>query len=132
MADIVIKDSKKDLIHNRRLNMNLIVVLIASAIIGGLLGALIFFEPKEPYQLEIVIASTIRNTFVGLLTGFSLNMNSSWLSGVGYGMVYGLLSGLMVFFAQGGFKSKDAPYFIILGTTITGALTGIVLVNFAF
>jgi hypothetical protein len=112
--------------------MNLIIVLTVSAIIGGLLGALIFFEPKEPYKIQVVIASTIRNTLVGLLIGFSLNIKSSWLIGVGYGLVYGLLSGLMVFFAQGGFKSKDAPYFIILGTTITGGLTGLILVNFAF
>ena len=112
--------------------MNLIVVIIVSALIGGLLGALIFFEPKEPYKVEVVIASTIRNTLVGLLTAFSLTMNSSWISGVGYGLLYGLLSGLMVFFAQGGFKSKDVPYVIILSTTITGGLTGLILVNYAF
>ena len=112
--------------------MNVIVVLIVSAAIGALLGALIFFEPKEPYKTEIVVASTIRNTLVGLLTGFSLSAASSWIAGVGYGMLYGLVSGLMVFFAQGGFKSKDAPYFIILGTTISGGLTGLILVNYAF
>jgi hypothetical protein len=111
--------------------MNLIVVLAVSALIGALLGALIFFEPKEPYKVEIVIASTFRNSLVGLLIGFSLNIDSSWLSGVGYGLLYGLVSGLMVFFAKGGFKSKDTPY-VILGATITGGLMGLILVNYAF
>ena len=111
--------------------MKLIVVLIVSALIGGLLGALIFFEPKEPYKVEIVIASIFRNTLVGLLIGFSLSINSSWMSGVGFGLLYGFISGLMVFFAKGGFKSKDTPY-VILGATITGGLTGLILVNYAF
>ena len=67
----------------------------------------------------------------GLLIGFSLNVNSPWLSGVGFGLLYGLTSGLMVFFARGGLESKDTPY-VILGATITGGLTGLILVNYAF
>ena len=53
------------------------------------------------------------------------------MSGVGFGLLYGFISGLMVFFAKGGFKSKDTPY-IILGATITGGFTGLILVNYAF
>ncbi len=111
--------------------MNLMIVIATGFTIGILLGASIFFEPKEPYKLEIMIASTIRNILVALLIGFSLSAKSSWYSGVGYGLLYGFAFGLVVFLAKGGFKSKDAPY-VIPGSAIAGALIGLIIVNYGF
>lgn len=111
--------------------MNLIIVIITGFTIGLLLGASIYFEPKEPYKFEIMIASTIRNILVALITGFSLSSDSSWYSGVGLGLLYGFAFGLVVFLAKGGFKSKDAPY-VVLGATFAGGLTGLIIVNYGF
>ncbi len=82
--------------------MDLTIVLGTGFAIGLLLGASIFFEAKEPYKLEIMIASTIRSMLVALLTGFSLSSQSSWLAGAGLGMLYGCAAGLVVFLAKGG------------------------------
>lgn len=111
--------------------MNFMIVIATGGIIGLLLGASIFFEPKEPYKLEIMIASTIRNTLVALLTGYSLASQSSWYSGLGMGLLYGFAFGLVVFLAKGGFKSKDAPY-VVPGAAVAGGLAGLIIVNYAF
>lgn len=111
--------------------MNLIIVIATGLTFGLLLGASIFFEKKEPYKVEIMIASTIRSTLVALLTGFSLTVHSSWYAGTGLGLMYGFLFGLVVFLAKGGVKSKDAPY-VVLGASISGGLAGLIIVNFAF
>ena len=111
--------------------MDLIIVIATGFAIGLLLGASIFFEPREPYKLEIMIASMVRNTLVALLTGFSLSYNSSWYAGVGMGLLYGFVFGAVVFLAKGGFKSKDAPY-VVPGSTIAGGLIGLIIVNYGF
>jgi hypothetical protein len=111
--------------------MNVTVVLLAGGTIGLLTGASIFFEPREPYKLEIMIASTIRSTLVGVLTGFSLSSTSPWYSGVLWGLLYGFASGLVVFLAKGGFKGKDAPY-VVPGAAVAGAIAGLIIVNYGF
>ena len=111
--------------------MSLIVVLSTGCIIGLLLGASIFFEPREPHKWEIMVASTIRNTLVSLLTGFSLSSQSAWYAGIGFGMLYGFASGSVVFLAKGGFKSKDARY-VVPGAAIAGGLAGLIIVNYGF
>ena len=111
--------------------MSLFVVISTGCIIGLLLGASIFFERKEPYKREIMVASTIRNTLVSLLTGFSLSAHSAWYTGIGFGMLYGILSGLVVFLPRGGCKSKDARY-VVPGAAIAGGLTDVVIVNYTF
>src|SRR5258708_287120 len=47
---------------------------------------------------------------VSLTTGLSLTTLSHWWHGVGYGALYGLAVGMVVFLAKGALKSKDAPY----------------------
>ena len=111
--------------------MNLLIVLLAGLGLGLLIGGSIFFEPKEPYKIEIMIASTLRSILVALITGLSLNAGSSWMAGTGYGLLYGFSFGLVVFLAKGGFKSKDAP-FVVLGSSISGGIAGIIIVNYAF
>jgi len=111
--------------------MNLTVVIATGFSIGLFLGASIFFEPREPYKFEIMIASTIRNVLVALLTGFSLSSQSSWYSGVGLGLLYGFAFGLVVSLAKGGFKSKDAPY-VVPGSAVAGGLAGLLVVNYGF
>ena len=110
--------------------MNLALVLIIGTAIGALEGASIFFEPAEPYKVEILLAATLKNMLVSLTTGLSLTTLSHWWHGVGYGALYGLAFGLVVFLAKGAFKSKDAPYVVPSGVIIC-AVTGLLLVKFA-
>ena len=110
--------------------MNLALVLIIGGTVGALEGATIFFEPAEPYKVEILLAATLKNMLVSLTTGLSLTTLSNWWNGVSYGALYGLAFGLVVFLAKGAFKSKDAPYVVPSGV-ITGAVTGLLLVKFA-
>jgi len=100
-------------------------------VIGVLTGVGIFFEPNEPYKKEIFAASTIRNMLVALLTGFSLNAQSTWYSGAGMGMAYGFAFGLVIFLAKGAFKSKDAP-FVMAASMVSGILIGLIVVTYAF
>jgi hypothetical protein len=111
--------------------MNLTVVISSGLIIGLLLGAGVYFEPSEPYKLEVTIASTIRSTLVALLTAFSLSPLSSWYAGIGFGVLYGAATGLVVFLAKGGFKSKSAP-FVVPGAGIAGGIAGLIIVNYGF
>jgi len=98
---------------------------------GGLNGAGIFFEPREPYKVEILLAAILKGILISLLTAFSLGAGSSWLRGAGFGMLYGFAFGFVIFLAKGAFKSKDAPY-VVPVSVITGLIIGVLLANFAF
>jgi hypothetical protein len=111
--------------------MNFIVVAIIGAVLGGLGAAGIYFAPEEPYKWQILLAATLKGALVGLLTGFSLTPASRWWVGIGTGAVYGLAFGLVIYLAKGGPKSGDAPY-VIPSSIITGALTGLFIVLWAF
>jgi len=111
--------------------MNILFVLIIGALMGGLNGAGIFFEPREPYKVEILLAAILKGILISLLTAFSLGAGSSWLRGAGFGMLYGFAFGFVIFLAKGAFKSKDAPYVVPM-SIITGLITGVLLANFAF
>ncbi len=111
--------------------MNFSVVLLVGAVMGALNGVGIFFEPREPYKFEILLAATLKGILISLLTGFSLGPGSSWLRGAGFGTVYGFVFGLVIFLAKGAFKSKDAPY-VVPTSIVTGLITGVLLVYFAF
>ena len=111
--------------------MNILFVLIIGALMGGLNGAGIFFEPREPYKVEILLAAILKGVLISLLTAFSLGAGSSWLRGAGFGILYGFAFGLVIFLAKGAFKSKDAPY-VVPVSIITGLITGVLLANFAF
>src|SRR5215469_8480004 len=111
--------------------MNILVVLIIGAIMGGLNGVGIFFESREPYKIEILLAATLKGILVSLLTAFSLGAGSSWLRGAGFGVLYGFAFGLVIFLSKGAFKSKDAPYVVPM-SIVTGLITGMLLANFAF
>jgi hypothetical protein len=111
--------------------MNISVVIIIGAVMGFLNGVGIFFEPREPYKIEITLAATLKGVLISLLTGFSLGQGSSWLRGAGFGMLYGFAFGLVVFLAKGAFKSKDAP-FVVPMSIVTGLITGVLLTKFAF
>jgi hypothetical protein len=86
--------------------MNILIALLIGALMGGLNGVGIFFEPREPYKIEILLAATLKGVLISLLTGFSLGPGSSWLRGAGFGMLYGFAFGLVIFLAKGAFKSK--------------------------
>ena len=103
--------------------MNILIVLLVGAFMGGLNGVGIFFDPREPYKIEILLAATLKGVLISLLTGFSLSPGSSWLRGAGFGMLYGFAFGLVIFLAKGAFKSKDAPYVVPM-SIVTGLITG--------
>ena len=110
--------------------MNLPILILIGALLGGLSGASIFFEPREPYQWQIVCAATLKGVLVALLTGFSLAASARWWSAVAIGALYGLAFGVVIYLAKGGPKSGDAPYVIPSGI-VTGALTGLFIVMWA-
>src|SRR6202007_1848132 len=106
--------------------MNILFVLIIGALMGGLNGVGIFFEPREPYKIEILLAAILKGILISLLTAFSLGPGRSWLRGAGVGMLYGFLFGLVIFLAKGAFKSKDAPYVVPM-SIVTGLITVLLL-----
>jgi hypothetical protein len=106
--------------------MNAILVLLIGGVVGALSGASLFFVRGEPYKVETFLATTLRSILVSLLTGFSLSPASLWWQGLGFGVLYGVATILVVIFAEGGFKrSKDAPY-LLIGGVATGAVIGLV------
>jgi hypothetical protein len=111
--------------------MNFTVCLVIGAVLGALGGAGIFFAPEEPYKWQILCAATLKGALIGLLTGFFLAPSSRWWAGLGTGAVYGFAFGLLIYLAKGGPKSGDAPY-VIPSSIISGALTGLFIVIWAF
>jgi hypothetical protein len=110
--------------------VNFLVVVIIGAVLGGLDGVGIFFEPKEPYKWQILFAATLKGVLVALLAGFSLAATTRWWSGMVTGALYGLAFSLVIYLAKGGPKSGDAPYVIPSGI-ITGGLIGLFIVVWA-
>ena len=106
--------------------MSLLIVMLVGAGFGALVGAFIFFEKRELYKIEILLASVLRNALVALMVGLSVRPGSSRLVCGGFGLLYGFWSGMIVFLAKGGLKSHDAP-FVLPGAKLIGALTGLVI-----
>jgi len=111
--------------------MNVLTVVLIGAVLGGLDGVGIFFEPKEPYKWQILCAAIFKGVLVALLTGFSLAATTSWWTAMATGVLYGLAFSLVIYLAKGGPKSGDAPYVIPSGI-ITGGLIGLFIVMWAF
>jgi hypothetical protein len=107
------------------------VVILVGALVGLLLGLTILFETREPYKVEIIVASTLRNVLVALLTGLSLSPKSSALAGCTYGLVYGFAFGLVIFLAKGALRAGSAPY-VVPGASFAGGLTGLIIALYAF
>ena len=111
--------------------MNFLKVVLIGAVLGGLDGVGIFFEPKEPYKWQILFAATLKGVLVALLTGFSLAATTRWWTAIATGALYGLAFSFVIYLAKGGPKSGDAPYVIPSGI-ITGGLIGLFIVTWAF
>ena len=110
--------------------MNLGLVILIGALAGALDGAGIFFEPREPYKIEILCAAILKGVLVSVVTALSLTKHSTWLEGAGLGLLYGFGFALVIFLAKGAFKSKDAPYVVPSGIVL-GLLTGVAIWKFA-
>jgi len=111
--------------------MNVLTVVLIGAVLGGLDGVGIFFEPKEPYKWQILCAAIFKGVLVALLTGFSLAATTRWWTAMATGVLYGLAFSLVIYLVKGGPKSGDAPYVIPSGI-ITGGLIGLFIVMWAF
>src|SRR5213076_2228264 len=110
--------------------MNFLAVAVIGAVLGALDGVGIFFEPREPYKWQILLAATLKGVLVALLTGFSLAVTTRWWSAMVIGALYGLAFSLVIYLAKGGPKSGDAPYVIPSGI-ITGGLIGLFIIIWA-
>ena len=106
------------------------MVVMIGAVMGVLGGVGIFFETREPYKIEILLAATLKGILISLLTALSLG-RSPWWHGAGFGLLYGFSFGLVIFLAKGVFKSKDAPY-VVPSSIVVGLITGVLLANFAY
>ncbi|MFN8285396.1 MAG: hypothetical protein U0V74_01515 [Chitinophagales bacterium] len=111
--------------------MNLIAVLLISSLLGAASGSFVFFIKEEVDKLATFLAAILRNTTVGLAVAFSIQNNISLWSALFYGFIYGLLTGLTVFLAQGGFRKKE-HYPIIIGALISGIITAVLIWKFGF
>jgi hypothetical protein len=109
--------------------MSIPIVILIGCVVGVLNGVGIFFEPREPYKVEILLAATLKGVLIGLLTALSLGTGASWWKGGGFGALYGFAFGLVIFLAKGAFKSKDAPY-VVPWSIITGLITGLAIWKF--
>ena len=87
--------------------MNVTSVLLLGALMGSVSGASVFFVKDEENKLSVFLASVLRNILLGLLIGFTLEDNNTLIRALLFGALYGLLSGLVVFLVQGGFKKKE-------------------------
>jgi hypothetical protein len=110
--------------------MNIGLVILIGSVAGALDGVGIFFEPKEPYKIEIFFAAILKGILVGVTTALSLTTQSTWLQALGFGLLYGFLFALVIFLSKGAFKSKDAPYVVPSGIVL-GLLTGLAVWKFA-
>ena len=110
--------------------MSLPTVILIGAVLGGLEGATIFFEPREPYKWQILCAATLGSVLVALLTGFTVTAHTRWWYAILIGALYGFALALVVYLAKGGPKSGDAPYVIPSGI-IRGGVTGLFILMWA-
>jgi len=110
--------------------VNIGLVILIGGIAGALDGVGIFFEPKEPYKIEILFAAILKGILVSVTTALSLTKQSTWLPAAGFGLLYGFAFALVIFLAKSGFKSKDAPYVVPSGIVL-GLVTGLAVWKFA-
>lgn len=112
--------------------MNILTILVIGACVHALFGAGIFFAKEEPHKVQIFIATILKGLLVALLIGFSLQasaLQSMW-TGAGYGLLYGLAFGVVVFLAKGA-DFKATPH-LLSGSVIQGVITGALIVLVAF
>jgi hypothetical protein len=110
--------------------MNIGLVILIGGVAGFLDGVGIFFQPREPYKIEILCAAILKGILVSVMTALSLTKLSTWLAAAGLGLLYGFAFALVIFLAKGAFKSKDAPYVVPSGIVL-GLLTGVAVWEFA-
>jgi hypothetical protein len=112
--------------------MNTIIVILIGGVVGILSGGSLFFVQEEPNKVGTFLATTLRNILTSLLTGFSLSAHSLWWHGLGFGILYGLATTLVVFLAEGGLKKGKEALYLLIGGLATGAVIGLLDVFLAF
>ncbi|MBS0193108.1 MAG: hypothetical protein JSR34_02605 [Proteobacteria bacterium] len=93
----------------------------------GLLGAAgIFFDARVPGKKFIVAAGGIRGALVALLTALTVGIGGTWLGFLGYGCLFGFVTGLMVVLSKGEGAAQHAV-FILPVAAISGTLSGVLI-----
>jgi hypothetical protein len=110
--------------------MHVAIILGIGAALGAVSGAGIFFADGEPYKIEIFIAATLKGMFISFVTAISLHAPFFVWQTALVGAIYGFVISLVVFFAKGAWRSKDAPYILPSGL-VTGGLIGLLIALFA-
>jgi hypothetical protein len=103
--------------------MRELTVLAIGAACGLLSAAGIYFDARVPGKTFIVSAGIIRGALVALLTALTVGVGGTWMGLVGYGCLFGLVTGLMVVFSKGDAAAQHAV-FILPASTISGAVSG--------
>ncbi len=97
------------------------------AAIGASLGFVsavgIYFDPAEPYPGFVTIAGTLHGIVTALLLTTTVTKESTVQQSLLWGVLYGLLTGSMGFFAEGAWASWNAPY-IVPTAIVVGVILG--------
>jgi len=111
--------------------VNSVIVVLVGAGVGLLFALMILFEPNEPYRGFIIVASTLRNALGTLLTAYVIAPAPTGWGGAGWGAMFGLLLGTVVYLAKGGWRSGAAPL-LLPSAAVTGAISGALVAWLAF
>jgi len=109
--------------------MKLKNIILIGIIIGILNGGGIFFEPAEPYKVEIFFAAILNVILVCIITGLSIKEHHRLKHGILFGLLYGFLFAVVVYLAKGGFASGDAPY-VVPADMFFGSVSGYFVYKF--
>ena len=99
------------------------MVAALGASLGFLSAVGIYFDPAEPYPGFVTIAGTLHGIVTALLLTTTVTKESTIRQSLIWGMLYGLLTGSMGFFAEGAWVSGNAPY-IVPTAIVVGAILG--------
>ena len=100
------------------------MILVALGASLGFVSAVgIYFDPAEPYPGFVTIAGTLHGIVTALLLTTTVSKESTVAQSLLWGVLYGLLTGSMGFFAEGAWASWDAPY-IVPTAIVVGVILG--------
>jgi len=105
--------------------------MLVGGCVHAMIGAGVFFAKEEPHKAQIFVATILKGLLVALLVVFSLDagVSKSLWTGAGFGLLYGLAFGMVVFLAKGA-VFKSTPY-LLGGSVIQGVISGALIGYFS-